>query len=72
MDIVIILLLILLVVLLWRGPKTLPKLGESLGDAIRSIRRATNEPPDAPNEPAANPNAQAPEPREDERPSGRP
>jgi TatA/E family protein of Tat protein translocase len=43
MDLVILLLAILIVVLLVRGPKTLPRLGESLGDAIRSVRRAANE-----------------------------
>jgi TatA/E family protein of Tat protein translocase len=58
MDLAIILLLLLVVVLLWRGPRTLPKLGESLGDAIRSVRRATNERTD--DEPATER-----EPRED-------
>ena len=53
MDIAIVLLLILLVVLIVRGPKTLPKLGESLGDAIRSVRRATNEPADDASAPPA-------------------
>ena len=30
-DLIIILIVILIVVLVWRGPKTLPKLGEALG-----------------------------------------
>jgi TatA/E family protein of Tat protein translocase len=46
MDVAILLLAILIIVLLLRGPKTLPRLGESLGQAIRSVRRAANEPTD--------------------------
>jgi TatA/E family protein of Tat protein translocase len=50
MDVAILLLAILIIVLLLRGPKTLPRLGESLGQAIRSVRRAANEPTDVPPE----------------------
>jgi TatA/E family protein of Tat protein translocase len=46
MDLAILLLAILIIVLLLRGPKTLPRLGESLGQAIRSVRRAAEEPTD--------------------------
>ncbi|MBA2373746.1 MAG: twin-arginine translocase TatA/TatE family subunit [Chloroflexi bacterium] len=37
-DLIIILLIILGIVLLWRGPKTLPKIGEALGRGIREAR----------------------------------
>ncbi len=37
-DIIVILLVILVVVLMWRGPKTLPKWGEALGHAFRGAR----------------------------------
>jgi Sec-independent protein translocase protein TatA len=39
MDIAVILVVVLILVLLWRGPKTLPKLGEALGRGIREARR---------------------------------
>jgi TatA/E family protein of Tat protein translocase len=42
-DWMLLLILILLVVLVLRGPKTLPRLGESLAQAIRSVRHATAE-----------------------------
>lgn len=34
----IILIIILVVVLVWRGPKTLPKLGQALGRGVREAR----------------------------------
>lgn len=34
-----VLVVILILVLLWRGPKTLPKLGEALGRGVREARR---------------------------------
>ena len=37
-DLIVVLLLILGVVLIWRGPKTLPKWGEALGNAVRGAR----------------------------------
>ena len=37
-DIIVVLLIILALVLLWRGPKTLPKWGETLGQAVRGVR----------------------------------
>ena len=37
-DIVIVLIVILGAVLIWRGPKTLPKWGEALGQAVRGAR----------------------------------
>jgi Sec-independent protein translocase protein TatA len=38
-DTLLILLVILGAVLVWRGPKTLPKLGQALGRGVREARR---------------------------------
>jgi Sec-independent protein translocase protein TatA len=38
-DLALVLLVILALALLWRGPKTLPKLGEALGRGVREVRR---------------------------------
>lgn len=38
MDLALILVVILVLVLLWRGPKTLPKLGQALGRGVREAR----------------------------------
>jgi sec-independent protein translocase protein TatA len=38
-DLIIVLVVILILALLWRGPKTLPKLGGALGKSIRDFRR---------------------------------
>jgi Sec-independent protein translocase protein TatA len=38
-DALLVLLVILAVVLVWRGPKTLPKLGQALGRGVREARR---------------------------------
>jgi Sec-independent protein translocase protein TatA len=37
-DLIIILIVILLVVVVWRGPKTLPKLGEALGRGVKEAK----------------------------------
>ena len=37
-DLVLVLLVILILVLMWRGPKTLPRLGEALGRGVREAR----------------------------------
>ena len=37
-DIGLVLLVVLVLVLLWRGPKTLPKLGQALGRGVREAR----------------------------------
>ena len=39
-DLVIVLVVILILVLLWRGPKTLPQLGEALGRGVKEARTA--------------------------------
>ena len=38
-DLGIVLIVVLVLVLLWRGPKTLPKLGEALGRGVREAKR---------------------------------
>ncbi len=37
-DLGIVLIIVLVLVLLWRGPKTLPKLGNALGRGVREAR----------------------------------
>lgn len=34
----VILIIVLIVVLVWRGPSTLPRLGEAFGKAVKSVR----------------------------------
>jgi Sec-independent protein translocase protein TatA len=54
-DTLLILLVVLGAVLLWRGPKTLPKLGQALGRGVREARReaeaANSDKPETPEEP---------------------
>ena len=42
-DLILILVIVLVILLFWRGPKVLPKLGESLGQSISGFRKATKE-----------------------------
>ena len=37
-DLLVVLIVILVLAILWRGPKTLPKLGEALGRGVREAR----------------------------------
>ncbi len=37
-DLVVVLVVILVLVIMWRGPRTLPKLGEALGRGVREAR----------------------------------
>lgn len=37
-DILVVLVIVLIVVLVWRGPKTLPKLGQAFGRGVREAR----------------------------------
>ena len=37
-DLIVVLIIVLVVVLIWRGPKTLPKLGQALGRGVREAR----------------------------------
>jgi Sec-independent protein translocase protein TatA len=38
-DLLLILVVVLILVLVWRGPKTLPKLGEALGRGVKEARK---------------------------------
>ncbi len=38
-DLIVVLIIILAVVLIWRGPKTLPQLGEALGRGVKEARK---------------------------------
>jgi Sec-independent protein translocase protein TatA len=38
-DMLLILIVILILVAIWRGPKTLPRLGEALGRGVREARK---------------------------------
>jgi Sec-independent protein translocase protein TatA len=51
-DILLVLLVILGAVLVWRGPKTLPKLGEALGRGIREARKEVKSADDEPDGPS--------------------
>jgi Sec-independent protein translocase protein TatA len=42
-DTIIVLLVVLLVVLIWRGPKTLPKWGNVLGRGVKAAREEAND-----------------------------
>jgi Sec-independent protein translocase protein TatA len=37
-DLLLLLIVILILVVVWRGPKTLPRLGEALGRGVREAR----------------------------------
>jgi Sec-independent protein translocase protein TatA len=43
LDTVVVLLIVLAVVLVWRGPKTLPKWGETLGRGVKAARKEADE-----------------------------
>lgn len=56
-DLLLVLVVLLILVLLWRGPKTLPKLGAALGKSVKDFRKEaevddTPEDPADPNRPA--------------------
>lgn len=38
-DVLVVLIIVLIIVLVWRGPRTLPKLGEALGRGVREARK---------------------------------
>ena len=50
-DVAVLLIVILILALIWRGPKTLPKLGEALGRGVREARKEAAK-TDAPNSPS--------------------
>ncbi len=46
-----VLLVVLLVVFVWRGPKTLPKIGAALGRSVKDVRHELQSEPDKPETP---------------------
>lgn len=42
-DLALILIIILVIVLIWRGPKTLPVLGQALGRGVKEARKEASE-----------------------------
>ena len=52
-DLLVVLIVILVLVLVWRGPKTLPRLGEALGRGVREARVQASRPTADDDEPAA-------------------
>ena len=38
MDVLAVLIIVLIVAVIWRGPKTLPKIGQALGRGVREAR----------------------------------
>jgi Sec-independent protein translocase protein TatA len=49
-DLLIALIIVLVVVLIWRGPKTLPKIGQALGRGVREARSEAAKITDRPND----------------------
>ena len=42
-DVVIILIIVLILALMWRGPKTLPKIGQALGRGVKNAKEEARE-----------------------------
>ena len=42
-DVLIILIIVLILVLMWRGPKTLPKIGQALGRGVKNAKDEARE-----------------------------
>jgi len=42
-DVLIILIVVLILALMWRGPKTLPKIGQMLGRGVKNAREEARE-----------------------------
>jgi Sec-independent protein translocase protein TatA len=49
-DLLIVLVIALIIVIVWRGPKTLPKLGQALGRGVREARAEASKKLDDPGE----------------------
>lgn len=43
LDTVVVLLIVLAVVLVWRGPKMLPRWGQTLGRGVKAVRKEASE-----------------------------
>jgi Sec-independent protein translocase protein TatA len=61
MDVGLVLVVILILAIIWRGPKTLPRIGQALGRGVREARREAADirgdvpPPDEGEPPSAPP-----------------
>lgn len=64
-DLIIILVVILVLVLMWRGPKTLPKLGQALGRGVREARTEASKAQDEIQARVGGEDAPAPGPHDD-------
>jgi len=51
-DLLLILIVILFILIIWRGPKMLPQLGEALGKTIKGVRSNIGDDSDKPDEDA--------------------
>jgi Sec-independent protein translocase protein TatA len=49
-DLLVVLIVVLIAVLIWRGPKTLPKIGQALGRGVREARTEASKLRDQPDE----------------------
>ena len=47
-DLLVALIIVLVVVLIWRGPKTLPKIGQALGRGVREASKLRDKTDDDP------------------------
>lgn len=54
-DVLVVLVVILILVVIWRGPKTLPKLGAALGRSVRELRHEAGADDKEPIDPAGRP-----------------
>jgi sec-independent protein translocase protein TatA len=63
-DVLIVLIIVLGVVLIWQGPKNLPKLGSALGRSIKDFRSEVSSDDKSPT-PATPPTPASPEPPKD-------
>jgi sec-independent protein translocase protein TatA len=63
-DLLIVLVILLAIVLIWQGPKNLPKLGQGLGRSIREFRQEVSSNDD--DSSTATPTATTPTPPKDE------
>jgi Sec-independent protein translocase protein TatA len=47
-DVLVVLVIVLIAVVIWRGPKTLPKIGQALGRGVREARAEASKKLDTP------------------------
>jgi Sec-independent protein translocase protein TatA len=49
-DVLVVLVIVLIAVLIWRGPKTLPKIGQAFGRGVREARSEAQKMTERPDE----------------------